>query len=66
MKKEFDIKKFATEFGGDIEIHVHGCTPQKVDEISKKLGQEGEYWEWEEVSGVRFHIGDIEINAYFE
>ena len=37
---------------------------KKVDEISKKLGQEGEYWE--EVSGVRFRVGKVEIGAYFE
>ena len=66
MDTEFDIKEFAKEVGGKIQIHIHNCTPHKVKEISKQLGKDGEYWAHNESSGVRFSLGNIQINTYFK
>ena len=66
MEGEFDVKEFATKYGGSIEIHIHNCTVEKVMEIAKDLGEiNGEYWSQSGSSGVRFIIGKVKIHIYF-
>ena len=66
MEEKFDVKEFATKYGGSIEIHIHNCTVEKVMEIAKDLGEiNGEYWSQSGSSGVRFIIGKVKIHIYF-
>ena len=66
MKENLDVKQFAEKFNGTIEIHIHCCTPNKVMEIAKDLGEiNGEYWSQSGSSGVRFIIGKVKIHIYF-
>jgi len=66
MEEKFDVKEFATKYGGSIEIHIHNCTVEKVMEIAKDLGEpNGEYWLSRKSSGIRFTIDEVEIHTYF-